>query len=120
VQVTPAASQGLQVNELEALIKEWIKLRDKFGQGDDYAVFRLVEIEKKLQDQYNIVEPVKWLLEEEKKIEMRICSAKRKLPSVKTCKVTIAGQRSSGVEQRFRKPPVKSSTLFAGSIRLLH
>ncbi len=67
--MTLAASQGLKVNELEALIKEWIKLRDKFGQGDDYALFRLVEIEKKLQNQYNIAEPVKWLLEEEKKLK---------------------------------------------------
>ena len=30
--------------------------------------------------------------------------------------ITSVSQRSSGVEQRFRKPPVKSSTLFAGSM----
>ena len=31
---------------------------------------------------------------------------------------SYSGQRSSVVEQRFRKPPVKSSTLFAGSTKV--
>ncbi len=56
------------MNELVALVKEWIELRDKFGLGDDHALFRIAEIEEKLKDQYNIAEPIEWLLAEERKL----------------------------------------------------
>ena len=56
----------LEANELESLTKEWIKFRDKFRLGDDYAISQIVEIEERLKNQYNIANPIKWLLAREK------------------------------------------------------
>jgi hypothetical protein len=57
-----------KVNELEATLKEWIKLRDEFKQGDNDVIFRIVEIEEKLKNQYHIANPIEWLLSEERKL----------------------------------------------------
>jgi|GEM_PF-6796221 len=51
--------------ELDILTKEWIILRDKFTHHDDNAIFRIVEIENQLKNQYNIANPIKWLTAKE-------------------------------------------------------
>ena len=51
------AKRGVKVT----LLEEWVELRDRWGQGDDHAFLRMVEIEKELKNQHNITNPIEWL-----------------------------------------------------------
>ena len=52
----------IENKDLEALIREWIQLRDDFKAGNDIVLYRVVEVENILQNQLHIDDPIKWLL----------------------------------------------------------